>query len=267
MSLPENIYSDARIIDDLFFKALWLVSVTFALVLAILVYFMVAYRARPDHPALYTHGNSKKALGLTLGLALAVFVGIDLNLAWSDHHAFEVLYGTPPKPGEALVVQVFAKQFEWNFRYAGADGQFGTDDDICMINELNVPVDHKIVLQMQSLDVIHSFYLPNARVKQDVVPGLQTGLWFQINRTTEKARADRHDPEFDYEIACAQLCGLAHTKMRGYVRILPQAEFDAWVVKKSADAANFDRPEIWDHWEDRTAGAAPAAAATTAGEK
>lgn len=248
MALPENIYTNANIVDDLFYKAVWLTSVTFVIVLAILFFFIIRYRARPGHVAFYTLGNSPKALGLTVGLAIAVFVGIDLNLAWSDHLAFESLYGSPPKPADALVVQVFAKQFEWNFRTAGNDGEFDTDDDICTINDLTVPVDRPVILQLRSIDVIHSFFLPYLRLKQDVVPGLQVMMWFQVNRTTASARQDRQDPEFDYEIACAELCGLGHTNMRSRLTILDQAAYTAWAQKKSTVAEQYDRPEIWDRW-------------------
>ena len=101
---------------------------------------------------------------------------------------------------------------------------------------------------MQSLDVVHSLFLPNLRTKQDVVPGLRVPLWFETTRTTAQARASRSDPKFNYEIACAELCGLGHTKMRGLLRILTQSQYADWATQSSADAADYDRPEIWESW-------------------
>lgn len=264
MALPdlELIYPDAQILDDLFWRAFWLVSVTFLIVLLILVYFVIRYRARTGHSAFYTHGNSTKALSLTVGLAIAVFVGIDLHLAWYDHHAFAALFENPP--AQPYEVRVMAKQFEWNFRYPGKDGVFDTEDDLCTIKELVIPVNRPVMLRMQSIDVIHSLYIPNARKKQDVVPGLEVRMWFDANITTEQARQNKGNPKFDYEIACAELCGLDHTGMRARLTILTPEQLQTWLETETKKLEDFDRPPIWKNWK---AQAAPAvAAATTSGE-
>ena len=136
------------------------------------------------------------------------------------------------------VVEVMGEQFAWNFRYAGPDGVFGktdptlitstnpfgldkTDpaakDDILSINQLHLPEGKPIRLRIRSHDVIHSFFLPYQRIKQDAVPGMQIELWFVPNRAGQ------------YEIACSQLCGLGHYRMQAHLTVESQEEFEKWL--------------------------------------
>lgn len=195
----------------------------FAAVLGVLGYCLVRYRARPGHRAYYTHGESRGALGLTAGLALAVFVLIDLNLAYHDHYAWERIWGSPPPAQDAVRVQVMPEQFAWNIRYAGPDGHFRTADDVTTINQLHIPVDRPVLVQLSSRDVIHSFFLPNLRIKMDAVPGLVTSLTFQ-GRVPGT-----------YDLACAEHCGFGHYRMRGYLTIEPPEAFDAWLTAQAAE--------------------------------
>jgi cytochrome c oxidase subunit 2 len=139
-----------------------------------------------------------------------------------------------PSESEAVVVQVTGEQFAWNIHYPGPDGEFGSTniklvspdnplgldrnsmhaaDDITTINQLNLPVNRPVIVHLSSKDVIHSFGLPNFRVKQDAIPGMFTPVWFTPNRPG------------DYEIACSQLCGLGHYRMRGFVTIQSDEDF------------------------------------------
>jgi cytochrome c oxidase subunit 2 len=141
-----------------------------------------------------------------------------------------------PKAENSLVVELVAEQFAWNFHYAGPDGVFGrrdpaqisagntlgldmTDpaaaDDIISLNELHVPIGKPTIIYMTSKDVIHSFFVPEFRVKQDVVPGMRVPLWFEPTKTGP------------FELVCAQLCGLGHYRMKGTVIVHPADEFDA----------------------------------------
>jgi cytochrome c oxidase subunit 2 len=167
-----------------------------------------------------------------------------------------------PADNEALVVQVTAEQFAWNFHYAGADRVFGkTDiklldlqanplgldredaaakDDVTTLNQLYLPVNTPIILKLRSKDVIHSFGVPEFRVKQDAVPGFTIPIWFVPNVTTAEMRTRLGNQEFQYEIACAQLCGLGHYRMRGFVTVVTQDEFQKWLDEKlKADADPF----------------------------
>jgi cytochrome c oxidase subunit 2 len=168
-----------------------------------------------------------------------------------------------PSPNEALQVEVTPEQFAWNIHYAGPDGVFGkTDiklidlqsnplgldksdpaakDDVTTVNQLYVPVNKPIIVRLKSKDVIHSFNVPEFRVKQDAVPGLTIPIWFVPNITTAEMRTRTGKPEFQYEIACAQLCGLGHYRMRGFVNVLTAEEFQKWLdeqVKAASEAAS-----------------------------
>ena len=159
-----------------------------------------------------------------------------------------------PPENEALVVQVTPEQFAWNIHYAGPDGKFGrTDitlidvqsnplgldrndpaakDDVTTLNQLYLPVNKPIIVRLRSKDVIHSFGVPEFRVKQDAIPGLTIPIWFVPTVTTEQMRTKTGNAEFQYEIACAQLCGLGHARMRGFVTVVSPEEFQKWMDEK-----------------------------------
>jgi cytochrome c oxidase subunit II len=150
-----------------------------------------------------------------------------------------------------MLVQVTGEQFAWNIHYAGPDGKFGrTDvklldlqsnplgldredpaakDDVTTLNQLYLPVNKPVVVRLRSKDVIHAFGVPEFRVKQDAIPGLTIPIWFVPNTTTAEMRAKTGKPEFQYEIACAQLCGLGHARMRGFVTVQTAEEFQTWL--------------------------------------
>jgi cytochrome c oxidase subunit 2 len=156
-----------------------------------------------------------------------------------------------PSESDALVVRVTAEQFAWNIHYAGPDRVFGrtdiklfdlqsnplgidrTDpaakDDITTLNQLYLPANTPIIVRLRSKDVIHSFGVPEFRVKQDAVPGLTIPIWFVPDVTTAEMRTRTGNPEFQYEIACAQLCGMGHYRMRGFVTVQTADEFQKWM--------------------------------------
>jgi cytochrome c oxidase subunit 2 len=148
-----------------------------------------------------------------------------------------------PVEQQATVVRVVAEQFIWNVQYQGPDGLFGRTrfdlvgpdnplgldisdpaarDDVWMQNQLNLPVGRPVIVHLSSKDVIHSFGLPQMRVKQDAIPGIEQRLWFTPTRTGE------------WEITCSQLCGLGHYRMRGFYAIQTQADFNAWLASQPA---------------------------------
>jgi cytochrome c oxidase subunit II len=161
-----------------------------------------------------------------------------------------------PSENDALVVRVTAEQFAWNIHYAGPDRVFGrtdislldlqsnplgidrTDpaakDDISTLNQLYLPANTPIIVRLRSKDVIHSFGVPEFRVKQDAVPGLTIPVWFIPDVTTAEMRTRTGNPEFQYEIACAQLCGMGHYRMRGFVTVQTPEEFQKWMEDEQA---------------------------------
>jgi len=230
---PPDVSTTGFWVDRLFFIALSLTGAAFLLVAGILVWCLLRYRERPGHQASYTHGDSPLARWLTIGFAVFIFFAIDLNLAFHDHKAWGRTWGSPPDPKEALRIQIMPEQFAWNIRYAGPDGVFRTADDVTTLNQLYVPVHRPVIVQLSSKDVIHSFFLPNLRIKMDAVPGLVTSLYFQATKPGT------------YDIACAEHCGFGHYRMRGLLTVEPEEEFETW-LKAQAKEGPPDLSWGWD---------------------
>jgi cytochrome c oxidase subunit II len=219
---------------------------------------LVRFRSKANPVANYAgvKSHASSYLEVTVAVVEAVLLigfSIPLWAARVDH--------IPPE-SEALVVQVTAEQFAWNVHYAGPDGKFGrTDismidlqsnplgldkddtagkDDVTTVNQLYLPVNRPVILKLRSKDVIHSFGVPEFRVKQDVVPGFTIPIWFVPNVTTAEMRTRVNNPEFQYEIACAQLCGLGHAHMRGFVTVQTADEFQKWMDEKVKENSEQD---------------------------
>lgn len=204
---------------------------------------------RADYMGVRRHTSTYLEVGLAV-VEVVLLVGFSIPL-WADR-----VDEIPPEE-ESVVVRVVAEQFAWNFHYPGVDGAFGrTDpklidlqtnpigldrsdpaaaDDITTINQLHLPVDQPAILQISSKDVIHSVNLPHMRSKQDAIPGLSIPMWFEPDVTTADMRERKGDPEFQYEIACAQLCGLGHYRMRGFLTVHTQEEFEAWLAEQAPE--------------------------------
>jgi cytochrome c oxidase subunit 2 len=220
--LPENVSTFGVQIDNLFYLIFWITGVTFVLVQGLLLIFIFRYRARPGRRATYTHGNNTLEIIWTIVPSLIlVFLALLSRSTWA-----EVKMHIPPSD---YVVRLTAKQFNWEFTYPGPDGQFDTADDVTLENDLNVPVNKKIRVLLRSKDVIHSFFVPQMRLKQDAMPGRTITVWFEV---TKPGR---------YEIPCAELCGFGHSGMKGWMTVHTQADYDRWVKDRwpspSADAA------------------------------
>ncbi len=130
-----------------------------------------------------------------------------------------------------MQIEVTAEQFAWNIRYPGPDGQFGTPDDVVTLNQLHFPVGQKVVVSLHSKDVIHSFFLPEFRVKQDAVPGMTTKVWFDASHVGQ------------WEIACAELCGLGHYRMKGFLTADSPEDFQKWLAEQAASNAPPPAPD------------------------
>jgi cytochrome c oxidase subunit 2 len=214
---------------------------------------LIRFRKSRNPVASYTGVTSKTSTWAEVGVAVVegvLLFGFAIPL-WAAR------VDRMPSPGEALVVQVTGEQFAWNIHYAGPDGKFGrTDlklldaqsnplgldrddpngkDDVTNLNQLYLPVNKPIIIRLRSKDVIHSFGVPEFRVKQDAVPGFTIPIHFIPNVTTAEMRTKTGNPEFQYEIACAQLCGLGHYRMRGFVTVQTQEEFQKWLDEKSKE--------------------------------
>lgn len=160
-----------------------------------------------------------------------------------------------PTDKNPLEIRVVAEQFAWNIHYAGADGKFGktnfqyfdkqsnplgldpkdpaSKDDIVTINQLHLPVNKQVLIHLSSKDVIHCFSLNVMRVKQDAVPGMTIPVWFTPIRTG------------NFEIACAQLCGLGHYRMKGYLTVSTEEEFNKWLAEQAGAAQGSSQDDFW----------------------
>jgi cytochrome c oxidase subunit 2 len=214
------------------------VGIMFAATLGWILWTSFAHGAR--HRARYDHGNARAQVLKALCLSLLIFGVVDGNLLLSGLADLDDAFwnfDAADRDPRAVRIQVNAHQWAWDARYAGPDGVFNTADDLVTMNDLRVPVDVPVVLQLAATDVLHSFSLPNFRVKQDAVPGMINRLWFQAKETGA------------FDIACAQHCGTGHYKMRGRLTVLTAAEFAAWARTASElGAAAYDPADTGAHW-------------------
>lgn len=210
--LPENL-STFRDIDFLFNVILIITGIAFVLVEGLLLLFLFRYRHRDGRRASYIHGHRHLELAWAIAPAIILF-----GLAVYQQSAWMEAKQRFPGEEQALVVELVPEQFEWNVRYPGPDRAFDTEDDVIAPNNiLHVPVNQPVLVLLKSKDVIHSFFVPALRVKQDAVPGMTTRVWFQARKTGE------------FEIACAELCGLGHYRMRAYLTVETPEEFQSWL--------------------------------------
>ena len=218
-SLPENVSTFGAQIDSIYYLILGITAVIFFAVEALLIYFIIRYRHKEGRKAAYIQGSTRlEVLWTAIPLLILVILAFQSRSVWLS-------VKDPARiPPDALELRVAAKQFEWNVTYPGPDGRLGTADDFTRRSQLRIPVDRPVRITLTAEDVIHSFFLPEFRVKQDAVPGMEIPVWFQATRTGE------------FVLGCAELCGLGHYRMRGTVTVQTAEEFDAWQREQSTQA-------------------------------
>jgi cytochrome c oxidase subunit 2 len=243
LGLPVQASTHAAEIDQMISLVHWLMLVLFVGWGIFFAYVLFRFRRSANPRASYEGAKGKISKGIEIAIVviemvLLVFYAIP---AWARR------VSQFPSENEAVVVRVVGEQFAWNIHYPGRDGKFGrTDvrlvtadnplgldrsdpaakDDITTINQLNLPINRPVLVHLSSKDVIHSFGLFEMRVKQDAIPGLSIPVWFIPNR------------EGQYEIACSQLCGLGHFRMRGYITIQSAADYQAWMADQEKQLTN-----------------------------
>ena len=239
LRMPVAASAHAGDVDQIMVLLHWLMLVILVGWSAFFAYVLVRFR-RGAHPTASYHGARGRWSTWVEGGVLAAEV---ILLVFFSIPVWSARVDAFPAEEQSTVVRVVAEQFAWNVHYPGSDGQFGfTDvrligptnplgldrrdpaarDDVTTINRLNLPVGRPVIVHLSSKDMVHSFALPQMRVKQDAIPGLSQTVWFTPTQTGE------------WEIACAQLCGLGHYRMRGFYAIQTQAEFDAWFATEFA---------------------------------
>jgi cytochrome c oxidase subunit 2 len=235
LGIPVQASAHAAEIDNMTVLVHWLMLVLFAGWGAFFLFVLVKFRRGANPKASYTGAKGKFAKSTEVAVALVevallVFYAIP---AWARRVT------NFPGGSDAVIVRVTGHQFAWEVQYPGADGKFGRTelklvsadnligldrndpdgkDDIVTSNQLNLPIERPVLIHLSSQDVIHSFGLIEMRVKQDAIPGLDIPVWFIPTRAGE------------YEIACSQLCGLGHYRMRGFVNVQSAADYDKWMA-------------------------------------
>lgn len=215
--LPENVSTFGGEIDSLYVLILWITAAIFILVEAALVLFVIRYRHREGRKAAYIHGHTRaEVIWTVIPFAIVVFLAFKSAGTWMHVKSADAM------PANALELRVTAKQFEWNVTYPGADGAIDTEDDFVVRNQLHIPVGRPVRLTLSAEDVIHSFFLPEFRVKQDAVPGMEIPVWFEATRAGE------------FMLGCAELCGTGHTRMKGEVTVHETADFERWHAEQGS---------------------------------
>ncbi|MGH7718074.1 MAG: cytochrome c oxidase subunit II [Gemmatimonadaceae bacterium] len=219
--MPDGASTYAGDIDWLYYMILVITGLAFVIVEVALIWFAIKYRSRPGQKAHYTHGSTRvEVIWTAVPAVVVVIIGILSARVWNqirDRDQF---------PTDALQIGVRGQQFEWHMTYPGADGRLGTGDDFDVRNQLHIPVNRPVTVMLEAEDVIHSFFIPAFRVKQDAVPGMRTPVWFQATTPGE------------YEIACAELCGLGHYRMRAFVTVHSEEDYRAWLEQRRGTTAS-----------------------------
>lgn len=176
LGLPPGHSTIAPAVDHLYNVILWITGITFIGVEGLLLYFCIRYRRRPGGRPGYTHGSNTAEIIWTVSPALVL-----IFIAFYQFSTWRTAKMDPPNPNDpnVVTVQAFAQQYQWNFRYAGADKKFGTDDDLALAKRFWLPIGKTAYVPLRSIDVIHSFFIFQMRVKQDTVPGLRGHTWFK----------------------------------------------------------------------------------------
>jgi cytochrome c oxidase subunit II len=240
LGLPVAASAHAGEIDQMIVLVHWMMLVLFVGWGIFFVFVLFKFRSGANRTASYGGAHGKFSKGVEIAVVIAemvLLIGYAIP-AWARR------VKQFPSENEATVVRVVGEQFAWNVHYPGRDGKFGrTDiklvsadnplgldrsdadakDDVTTINQLNLPVDRPVLVRLSSKDVIHSFGLYEMRVKQDAIPGMQIPVWFVPTRPGE------------YEIACSQLCGLGHFRMRGFVTIQTAEDYSKWMADQEKE--------------------------------
>ncbi len=263
LGLPEVASAHAPQIDHVNGMVHLLMLILFVLWGGLFAYILYRFRAKKNPKASYKGLQSNATNYAEVAVAVVeviLLVGFSIPL-YSDR------VDDLPSEDEAIVVRVIGEQFAWNMHYPGADGVFGRtvaelvdvetnpigldpedeagNDDITTVNQLHLVVNKPVLIRLSTKDVIHNFGQPEMRVKQDAIPGLEFPVWFVPTVTTEEMRKIKGKDDFNYEIACSQLCGLGHYRMRGFITVHDQEGYDAWMSEQEELAADSGGDDFW----------------------
>ncbi len=236
---PESASSHGGVLDGQFVVTLLVTGIVFILAQIGLGWVVFRYRDTGQNQAVYSHGNHKLEIIWTSLTAIVFFLMVlPGQKIWADLHL-------TLSPENAIRIEVTGQQFAWNIRYPGPDGRFGiikpnliedsagnplgldfndpaAQDDL-VLPTMAIPVNRPIELLLRSKDVTHAFSVRELRIKQDTVPGLLIPLRFTATSTGS------------FEIACAELCGMGHHRMRSFIEVLKEDEYQDWLLEMAEE--------------------------------
>ena len=239
-SLPIVASAHGQQIDMMIYLVHFLMLVLFVgwaiFFVIVLIRFNKKKNPKANYHGVQTHVSNYVEIAVAI-IEVILLVGFSIPFWAKQVNAF------PNRP-DAMELRIVAEQFAWNIHYPGKDGIFGKadvkffdkqsnplgldpkdpngKDDVTTINQLHLPIGRPVIIHLTSRDVMHSFSLPVMRVKQDIIPGMSIPTWFTPTKTG------------NWEIGCAQLCGLGHYRMKGFLTIETQEQFDAWLAQQAS---------------------------------
>ncbi|GAB4329671.1 MAG: cytochrome c oxidase subunit II [Flammeovirgaceae bacterium] len=243
--LPEAASEHGKRTDFLFWVSMAVIGIAFFLTNVLLFFFPFIYQYKEGRTGYFYPHNDKLEIVWTI-IPAVVMAALVLTgwMAWSDI--------TSPAPKEAVEVEIMGKQFNWQVRYGGKDGKIGKydfrkidetnsmgmdfADARCMDDftprEIHLPKGQPVLLKIRARDVLHSVFMPHFRVKMDAVPGMPTQFWFKPDISTKEMREKTGNPNFNYELACTEVCGSGHFAMRMVIIVDEPEDFQKWASEQ-----------------------------------
>jgi len=231
--------------DRLFWITMAITGVVFVITQILLFYFSYRYQHKPTRRALFFPDNNRLEFIWTIVPAVVLTALVVYGLfVWNNV--------MKPAPENAEIIEVMGYQFAWKVRYPGKDGELGAHDfrlidatnefgldftdrlafDDFTPREMHLPKGKPVEFRIRARDVLHSVFAPHFRLKMDAVPGMPTRFWFIPTKSTADMRIETGNPEFNYEIACAEVCGRGHFSMRLLVVVDEPADYEKWKAEQ-----------------------------------
>ena len=266
LGLPINAASHGLMIDSMIGWVHWLMLVLFVgwgiYLIITVIKFSAKANPKADYNGVQSHYSQYAEYGVLIFEAF-LLIGLSIPL-------YSQLKTSLPSDDDVHHIRIIAQQFAWNIHYPGPDGNFGKTninlvdeesnpigldrsssfaaDDIVSINQMHLPINKQVLIHLSSKDVIHSFGIPEMRIKQDAIPGMTIPFFFTPTMTTKellkKIKGSKREGK-GYEIACAQLCGNSHYRMRGYVTVETEAEYNTWLSQQAEYLEEEGDDEDW----------------------
>jgi len=266
LGLPINAASHGSMIDSMIGWTHWLMLILFVgwgiYLIITIIKFSEKNHPKADYNGVQSHYSQYVEYGVIIFEAF-LLIGLSIPL-------YSQIKTSLPNDNDVHHIKVIAQQFAWNIHYPGSDGEFGKTainlvdeeinpigldrsspfgaDDIVSLNQLHLPVNKQVMIHLSSKDVIHSFGIPEMRIKQDAIPGMTIPFFFTPTMTSaeflNKIKGTARD-KMGYEIACAQLCGNSHYTMRGYVTVDTEDQFNTWLAEQSEYLEGDGEEEDW----------------------